>query len=233
MNRKTLWVVIALVIATIGASAVLSHFDWFKRNEHVALWLEGIALILIFAWDRLDAQAEHKETLAQIEIAKQQSQFVINSERAWLTADLGWPDSEGNIQFLERRVSSDPTTKTTAVALILKLSNDGRTPAWIEGIFAGMEIVDHEKQPEMSVMESIEALGSEKSRKVELTLLCPGIPKMGDEILRVHITLTYRDIFESREMKLEYFIEPLTNIIKKLELRKIDLRSPATWYGKN
>src|ERR1700723_3398002 len=179
MTRKSLWIVIALTLTTVVASLVFSYFDWFKRNEHVALWLEGIALVLIFAWDRLDAQAEHKETLAQIEIAKQQSQFLINSERAWLTADLGWPDSEGNFQFLERRVSSDPATTTTAVALILKLSNDGRTPAWVEGIFAGMEIVDHEKQPELSVMENIEALGSEESRKVELKLHCPGIPKMG------------------------------------------------------
>lgn len=54
-------------------------FCWFKRNEHVALWLEGVALVFIFGLDyvnRIDdtekhAQ-QHKETLDQLDLLAQQ-----------------------------------------------------------------------------------------------------------------------------------------------------------------
>ena len=89
MARKTLFVVVGVIIVTVAAAIILGRFDWFKRNEHVALWLEGIALILIFVWDRLDAQAEHKETLAQIEIAKQ-TVPVCNQLRTSMAYSRSW-----------------------------------------------------------------------------------------------------------------------------------------------
>jgi hypothetical protein len=223
---RTVWLAL-IVIVTVGTTITFSHIDWFKRNEHVALWLEGIALILIFAWDRLDAQAEHKETMAQIEIARQQSQSVMNSERAWVTADLGWAGGKGHITYLD---SPDRPMKTAAVELALELKNDGRTPAWVDNISAGMEIHGGKQQLEQPIMEYVEPLSAGKTRKTNLKLTCPGKPKMGDEILYVHITVNYRDIFESHEMRLEYGIEPLTLIMKRLGQRKVDFRSPDTWF---
>jgi hypothetical protein len=223
MTRKA-WLVV-IIIATLGATVVFSQFNWFKRNEHVALWLEGIALVLIFAWDRIDAQAEHKETMAQIEIARQQSQFVVNSERAWLTADLKWASEKGRILISDVQVPPNSIATSTSAALMLEIRNDGRTPAWIENVSAGMEIVGREEQPGQSIMEYFEPLGAEKVRHINLTLSCPGKPKIGDEILRMHITMNYRDIFQSREMRLEYHIEPLTFIIRRFGQRKVDFLS--------
>src|SRR6266516_4883922 len=73
MFRKA-WLVaiIIIIIATVGASVVFGHFSWFKLNEHVALWLEGIALILIFVWDRIDNHRQHRESLAQLEASLEQ-----------------------------------------------------------------------------------------------------------------------------------------------------------------
>jgi hypothetical protein len=40
--------------------------DWLRAHEFLAIWLEGIALVLIFVWDRLDSRNQHKEMLAQL-----------------------------------------------------------------------------------------------------------------------------------------------------------------------
>jgi len=77
VSRKVWLVVIA--VATVTATVIFGHYDWFKRNEHVALWLEGVALVFIFALDyinRLDDttkhEEQHKETLDQLQLLRQQ-----------------------------------------------------------------------------------------------------------------------------------------------------------------
>jgi hypothetical protein len=78
MNR-TKWLVL-ICIASVAATLLFGHFCWFKRNEHVALWLEGVALVFIFALDyinRLDDtekhEQQHKETLDQLTLLRQQA----------------------------------------------------------------------------------------------------------------------------------------------------------------
>lgn len=78
MSRKV-WLVV-IIIVTVCATIVFGLFDWFKRNEHVALWLEGVALVLIFGLDyfnRIDEAEEqerrHKETIRQLEVLSQQA----------------------------------------------------------------------------------------------------------------------------------------------------------------
>jgi hypothetical protein len=135
--------------------------------------------------------------------------------------------------FSDSRVASDDTVTTTVVTLMLQLRNDGRTPARIEGVSSGVEIVGHEVQPETPTMEYIEPLGAGKIRDISLKLVCPGKPKMiKSEVLRVHVIVNYRDIFGSREMRLEYHIEPLSLTIRRFGEQKVDVRSPATWFPK-
>lgn len=64
---------------------------WLTRDEAVAVWLEGLALVLIFIWDRIDASRSHKETVAQLKIAQDQIKISQNAERAWILTELGWP----------------------------------------------------------------------------------------------------------------------------------------------
>jgi hypothetical protein len=75
---RTKWLILIFIVSTL-ATISFSHFYWFKRNEHVALWLEGIALVFIFALDyvnRLDDSEEHerqhKETLSQLALLREQ-----------------------------------------------------------------------------------------------------------------------------------------------------------------
>src|SRR5258705_360085 len=100
---------------------------WLKTYESVAIWLEGIALVLIFVWDRLDSRQQHRETLAQMEIMQRQAdsmkesvavardgaeaakanaqaailnaQAVINSERPWLVVSVRRGESMGDYVF--------------------------------------------------------------------------------------------------------------------------------------
>jgi hypothetical protein len=50
-------------------SAIL---DWLTKYQAVAIWLEGIGLVGIFIWDRIDARDQHKETLEQHAIWRKQ-----------------------------------------------------------------------------------------------------------------------------------------------------------------
>jgi hypothetical protein len=43
---------------------------WLKTHESLAIWLEGIALVLIFVWDRIDSRQQHRETLAQLKVSQ-------------------------------------------------------------------------------------------------------------------------------------------------------------------
>jgi hypothetical protein len=87
-SRRT-WLAAIIIVATVGVTILFSRFCWFKRNEHVALWLEGMALIFIFGLDyfnRLDEAQEHKseheETLEQLRLLRQQAQAAIETAAA-------------------------------------------------------------------------------------------------------------------------------------------------------
>jgi hypothetical protein len=45
---------------------------WLKAYEPIAIWLEGIALVLIFIWDRIDSHHQHNETLKQLAVSQKQ-----------------------------------------------------------------------------------------------------------------------------------------------------------------
>ena len=40
-----------------------SFLEWLTRYEAVAIWLEGIALALIFVWDRIGARDQIQDSL--------------------------------------------------------------------------------------------------------------------------------------------------------------------------
>jgi hypothetical protein len=50
--------------------------NWFDSHQYVAIWLEGVALVLIFIWDRFDSRHQHKQTLAQMGIMQRQADLI-------------------------------------------------------------------------------------------------------------------------------------------------------------
>jgi hypothetical protein len=192
---------------------------WFSNHEWLAIWLEGVALLAIFIWDRKDARSSHKETMAQLEIAQKQSQFLINSERAWLTAGLRWSQTG---RILQSKISRAGVVLTvTQTSFVLELINNGRTPAWVEGIAASMEIAGSQKQPEGFLMQYIPPLAAAQTHEMEFLLSCPDEPQE-TENLNVHIKIHYRDIFERRDMSLEFSVNPHNYHISRMEQARID-----------
>ena len=56
----------ALVIAgALALTVLLAHFQWFRCYEYVAIWLEGIALVLIFGLDFFERVRQVKERKEQ------------------------------------------------------------------------------------------------------------------------------------------------------------------------
>jgi hypothetical protein len=75
--------------------------NWLRTYEFIAIWLEGIALVLIFVWDRLDSRKQHKETLAQLKIAERQVEAsleqVETSHKPFVAFSTGRRDAEDAI----------------------------------------------------------------------------------------------------------------------------------------
>jgi hypothetical protein len=46
--------------------------DWLKANDFLAIWIEGIALVLLFIWELKGRKEQHEEMLQQLDIARKQ-----------------------------------------------------------------------------------------------------------------------------------------------------------------
>src|SRR5258708_11123217 len=191
-------------------------WNWLSKHEWLAVWIEGLALVDIFVWDRVDARDSHKVTLAQIAIAREEAQAakltaesIKNSEGAWLTASLLWNSGQGRIlQSGDEKANN----LVTQASFILKIRNDGRTPAWVSDIVSMMDIPGR-KTSQINQLGTIyiEAFGAGAEQEIPLSVQCPGAPKREkDEQLTVRISVNYQDIFENRALELMFSLNPFT-----------------------
>jgi hypothetical protein len=137
-----------------AASALSTLSAWLKTYESWAVWLEGIALIAIFIWDRIDSHQQHKQTLAQMEITQNQTratetaanaasksaEALISSERAWVIAELIPHAVRASNNQWFRVIATGHVLMSVNEILAgdhlkykLKLTNMGRTPAQLFG----------------------------------------------------------------------------------------------------
>jgi hypothetical protein len=49
---------------------------WLKTYESVAIWLEGIALVLIFIWDRIDSSQQDEISQKQVKASQEQAEAM-------------------------------------------------------------------------------------------------------------------------------------------------------------
>jgi hypothetical protein len=152
-------------------------FSFLGNNEWIALWVEGLALVAIFFWDRKDAKADHEETLNQIRLTRKQIEISQNAERAWLVAELvpicfqfdgRWcrPIGGGWTQLSHNEILNGDHLKHT-----LKLTNMGRTPAHVLRYHIGyahevhatgtnLQVIDTVKRPEIEFDRLLSGNGS-------------------------------------------------------------------------
>ena len=118
----------------------LTIFPWLDSHQYLALWLEGIALLAIFIWDRIEASQQHKQTLAQMKIMQNQA---LAAEMAANAANKSAEVAEMALKLAERAdvllnaasLTVDPTAASTEGPInpysrvSLQLKNFGRTRA--------------------------------------------------------------------------------------------------------
>lgn len=132
---------------------VLFATSWLDSHQYLALWLEGIALLLIFAWDRWDSHQQHEQTLTQMKIMQDQAraseaaanaanrsaEALINSERAWVVAGVRPYAKQFGDRRWYRQLDGAPLTTEEVLSrkhlrYWLTITNMGRSPAQIIGI---------------------------------------------------------------------------------------------------
>jgi hypothetical protein len=114
---------------------------WLQKNEWLALWVEGLALLAIFFWDRKDHKEDHKETIEQMKIM---SRNAVAAETAANAAKRSAEVAEMALKVVERAdvmLDAVSLTMRTAQALhtnvplspysrvSMELRNFGRTRA--------------------------------------------------------------------------------------------------------
>ncbi len=192
--------------------------NWLDSHQYLALWLEGIALLAIFIWDRIDASQQHKQTLAQLKVFQKQADTLVSSERSWVM-----------VHIAQRQIGIQVTTggdgrTTSGISIILNYTNAGRTPCWITQKRIQFALV--ERLPEEPVFDEtavvidfLEPLVVGEELRLDLNLACSGehfvvlsaeqtpLKSSGGNTPIVYGVFKYRDSFSTdRETRFGYTI---------------------------
>ena len=98
-------------------------------------------------------------------------------------------------------MTQDEHSVSTSAQILLTCKNEGKTPAWIDSVYAHMEIIA--KQSDVvgpgnrkggRIFGVMGPLGAEKKGMRLLELTCLGHRKE-DEVLSIYVLIQYRDIF--------------------------------------
>lgn len=205
---------------------------WLTKYEAVAIWLEGIALVLIFGLDWWNARTGHKETLEQLRLARLQAeslrasvQSVVNAERAWIMAELFRHTQfkqPGPILGSSSQGGGEQVLSTT-VGIQLKCRNEGRTPGWIYEVRGHMEIISSKTGQVTEPPENPEGIGgfvgpigSGAVREGYVEFRCPGHFNRSQQYLNLYAVVRYHDIFGTkRETRLSYLIDDRNEVYRQ------------------
>jgi hypothetical protein len=160
--------------------------------------------------------AERNAEAAQIAAlaAKANTEALVNSERAWILAQLGW--FEGNAPRITIETlgeSSQGEVQAAVVNLKLTCRNEGKSPAWIDHVYARIDIAsgraDVKEYDKRSCGNygSMGPIGAGQERYRCLDLRSDGLLKQGD-FFSAYAVIEYHDIFGmQRETTIGYSVD--------------------------
>lgn len=96
--------------------------DWLTKYQAVAIWLEGLALVAIFIWDRIDAEGAHEQTTKQLAVAQDQ---VEATHRPFVSYSSIPRPGDQVVADLE----NDATTEIYCPEALAQIKNYGSGPA--------------------------------------------------------------------------------------------------------
>jgi len=238
---------------------ISSVLPWLDSHQYLALWLEGLALLVIFIWDRIDASQQHKQTLEQMKIMRDQAletekaanaasksaEALINSERAWVVAELvpicarfggTWHRPSG-VSWVS--MSPAETLEGDHLMHKFKLTNMGQTPAHIlrysigylrevdtEG--AELRMIEPLSRPEIEFDRLISGNDSIEVTTVDVAEhIRSRITEIGDSNATGIVSglVKYQHVFSDTavvEVRFAYFYDPSSGSLRKIPMRKPD-----------
>jgi len=201
-----------------------AFLDWLTKYEAAAVWIEGLALIGIFGFDIWVARRDHKITVEQLKLAQKQIEASHNAERAWVMTELRWDDrSRLRITESSSRSAGEEQVDGLTVSVKLTCRNEGRSPAWIHGIYGHCQIMNTVKEltslttAEMQRQGLIGPIGPGKIEERHLHLTCPGHMKEETQSLSIYVVIEYRDIFGNERMTSLGYVVPSDNMLHRQE----------------
>lgn len=183
-----------------------------KASQESVAEIKSQSAVLKQSVDAAEKNAQAAQDAATA--AKANTDALINAERAWILADLGWYDGSAP-RIAEKTLDGAEQAPLQIATANLKLTcrNEGRSPAWIDRVYGRIDIAvtraditDHDKLAcgNYGPMEPIGA-GQEKCRS--LFLESDGVLK-GQEFFTIYVGIEYHDIFgERRETIVGYSLD--------------------------
>jgi hypothetical protein len=177
---------------------------------HITDWLLVVftlALVLVAFW--------------QYRLVGRQDEHFTNSERAWILADLEWPKGAGKVLVGESRVL-DAIESDTCLNLRLVCRNEGRSPAWIDKISAGVIVVERvvatvsPKESDFQSFGVMEPIGAGQPGAHSLQVHYPGKRRAG-EMFDVRVVVEYHDVFNIKRKTTTAYTIGLDNDLYRQE----------------
>jgi hypothetical protein len=150
-----------VIIGALVLTGVLAHFQWFRCYEYVAIWLEGIALVLIFGLDFFERVRQVKERKEEQEQWAKEMQLSRDQLRATADAAIATKQSADIQSALNRPLLGlePPTLESnineTLWTIALTMKNHGSLSA-LETSMSYQFLVDSDVRSAHSGPESIE-----------------------------------------------------------------------------
>jgi hypothetical protein len=226
-----------LGLVVVGALQVVLLCWTLQAIRRQAITMSQQRLVMVRQWRAMREQvseirgqaAEMKEQTDILEksvkaaqdnaaAAKASADALINSERAWVMADIKWSaDVAGLTRSTQLRVVNGSGEVSADICLIYQ--NDGKTPAWItEKRIILREVSALQNPPDYTpdatgdaftlVSEPLTVQGTGKYCAI---LTCKGNRELGKTLV-VYGFIKYRDVFSpDRETRFGYVITPETH----------------------
>jgi hypothetical protein len=128
------------------------------------------------------------------------AESFIHAERAWVLAELGWYDEPGRVSHGSSRIGEGDQTYSVNVHVKLTCKNEGRSPAWIDHVYARADMVEKASDIESFTREECQSFGPMEPIGVSgeisrgLSLDCDGYLEDG-KYISISVIVAYHDIF--------------------------------------
>lgn len=194
-------------VVAIFAFAVrdsVGNHDW---------WLVVPAYITLafLCWQSWETRRSAKAAEKSAEAALLNAQALVNAERSWILAELGWWENQPTrIALTESKEGDGPIVSSITANLKLICRNEGKSPAWVDKIYGRMDVVstraeikkyDRQECGNLGLMEAIPA-GGERAHSFRLE----GDGRLENgAFLSVYVIIDYHDVFgHPRETTIGY-----------------------------